>query len=82
VPVNSLMERFKPDTDPGKQTKVCPECKSSIPYDATRCAFCTVVQPPLADAMLKTGAGGTVPAADAAPGTAAGPATGGSHHPS
>ena len=47
LPVNSLMERFKPEIDPGKQTKNCPECKSSIPYDATRCAFCTVEQPPL-----------------------------------
>jgi large conductance mechanosensitive channel len=55
LPVNSLMERFKPETEPGKQTKVCPECKSSIPYDATRCAFCTVQQPPLAQADLNTG---------------------------
>jgi large conductance mechanosensitive channel len=50
LPVNALMERFKPDTDPGKQTKKCPECRSSIPYDAIRCAFCTVEQPPLEDA--------------------------------
>lgn len=55
LPVNHLMERFKPETEPGKQTKVCPECKSSIPYDATRCAFCTVQQPPLHEAELKTG---------------------------
>lgn len=55
LPVNSLMERFKPETEPGVQTKVCPECKSSIPYDATRCAFCTSVQPPLDDADLNTG---------------------------
>jgi ribosomal protein L40E len=55
MPVNNLMERFKPETEPGKQTKVCPECKSSIPYDATRCAFCTVKQPPLEEAQLKTG---------------------------
>jgi large conductance mechanosensitive channel len=48
VPVNHLMERFKPETDPGQQTKVCPECKSKIPWDATRCAFCTVAQPPIA----------------------------------
>ena len=55
LPVNHLMERFKPETEPGKQTKVCPECKSSIPWDATRCAFCTVQQPPLEEADLKTG---------------------------
>jgi large conductance mechanosensitive channel len=54
IPVNSLMERFKPDTEPGKQTKTCPECKSSIPYDATRCAFCTIGQPPLEQADLTT----------------------------
>lgn len=55
LPVNSLMERFKPETEPGKQTKVCPECKSSISWDATRCAFCTVEQPPLQEADLNTG---------------------------
>lgn len=41
-PVNHLMARFKPEPDPTAETKTCPECKSSIPYDATRCAFCTV----------------------------------------
>jgi large conductance mechanosensitive channel len=54
IPVNHLMERFKPETEPGKQTKTCPECKSSIPYDATRCAFCTVQQPPLTPQQLTT----------------------------
>jgi large conductance mechanosensitive channel len=44
-PVNHLMSRFKSSTDTETETKVCPECKSSIPYDATRCAFCTVVLP-------------------------------------
>jgi large conductance mechanosensitive channel len=44
-PVNHLMTRFKSSTDTETETKVCPECKSSIPYDATRCAFCTVVLP-------------------------------------
>jgi large conductance mechanosensitive channel len=44
-PVNALMERFKTSTDEASPTRTCPECKSSIPADATRCAFCTVVVP-------------------------------------
>ena len=44
-PVNALMERFKPSPEEATPTKTCAECKSSIPHDATRCAFCTVVQP-------------------------------------
>jgi large conductance mechanosensitive channel len=47
-PVNALMERFKTTTDDAVETKVCPECKSSIPHDATRCAFCTVKLPAVA----------------------------------
>lgn len=45
LPVNHVMERFKPEPDPGVRTKSCPECRSKIPYDATRCAFCTVEVP-------------------------------------
>lgn len=45
-PVNHLMQRFKPEPDASVETVVCPECKSKIPFDATRCAFCTVVLPP------------------------------------
>lgn len=52
LPVNGLMERFKPETEPGTQTKKCPECISSIPWEATRCAFCTVEQPPLQEAEI------------------------------
>ncbi len=44
LPVNRLMERFKTDTDIPAPTKQCPECLSSIPQPAVRCAFCTVEQ--------------------------------------
>ncbi len=44
-PVNVLMERFKPSSEPATPTKICPECKSSIPVEASRCAFCTVALP-------------------------------------
>jgi len=47
-PVNVLMERFKTSTEDATPTKDCPECRSSIPQDATRCAFCTVKLPAVA----------------------------------
>ncbi len=40
-PVNALLARFKPTTDQPAITRDCPYCKSSVPADATRCAFCT-----------------------------------------
>ncbi len=43
-PVQRLMDRFKTEPEPVQTTKVCPECLSSIPMAATRCAFCTVEQ--------------------------------------
>ncbi len=43
-PVNRLMERFKTEPEVQTPTKECPECLSSIPQPATRCAFCTVEQ--------------------------------------
>lgn len=43
-PLNRLMEKYKTETDVSKPTKECPECLSSIPQAATRCAFCTVEQ--------------------------------------
>ena len=40
LPVNTLMKRFqKQQALPDK--KKCPQCKSDIAVDATRCAFCT-----------------------------------------
>jgi large conductance mechanosensitive channel len=50
-PVNHLMQRFKPEPDVSVETKVCPECKSKVPFDATRCAFCTVALPPAEPAL-------------------------------
>lgn len=43
-PINGLMERFKTEPEVETPTKECPECLSSIPRPATRCAFCTVEQ--------------------------------------
>jgi large conductance mechanosensitive channel len=41
VPVNKLMARRKTEPEVEATTKDCPECLSSIPAAATRCAFCT-----------------------------------------
>ena len=40
-PVNVLMARYKPEPPPDRETRDCPECLSSIPAAARRCAFCT-----------------------------------------
>jgi len=40
-PVNTLLARFKPTPEQPTPTRDCPYCKSSVPADATRCAFCT-----------------------------------------
>jgi len=39
VPMQYLLKRFNPP--PPADTRPCPECKSDIPKDATRCKFCT-----------------------------------------
>jgi large conductance mechanosensitive channel len=42
VPVNAVMARIRRGgTPPDPTTKVCPECLSTIPIGAKRCAFCT-----------------------------------------
>ena len=40
-PVNSLMSRRKTEPEVEATTRDCPECLSSIPVGASRCAFCT-----------------------------------------
>ena len=44
LPVNHLMDRFKPAPDEPAPTKDCPECLSSIPAAARKCAFCASAQ--------------------------------------
>jgi large conductance mechanosensitive channel len=42
MPIERLMERFKPSTVPAPETtRDCPHCLSKIPKAASRCAFCT-----------------------------------------
>lgn len=43
-PINALMARRKTGTEVESSTKQCPECLSSIPSGARRCAFCTATQ--------------------------------------
>jgi large conductance mechanosensitive channel len=40
-PVNALMTRFKTEPEVETPTKDCPQCLSSVPAGARRCAFCT-----------------------------------------
>jgi large conductance mechanosensitive channel len=44
LPLNSLMDRFKPAPDEPTPTKDCTECLSSIPAAARKCAFCASPQ--------------------------------------
>jgi large conductance mechanosensitive channel len=41
MPVQRLMDRFKPAEPPAVATRECPYCLSKIPIPATRCAYCT-----------------------------------------
>ena len=40
-PINFLMSRRKTEPAAAATTRECPQCLSSIPLLATRCAFCT-----------------------------------------
>ena len=40
-PVNTLMARRRTEPEVESTTRECPECLSSIPRGARRCAFCT-----------------------------------------
>ncbi|MGD1003539.1 MAG: large conductance mechanosensitive channel protein MscL [Minisyncoccia bacterium] len=52
VPINKLSDMHK-GPPPEATTKVCPECLSSIPAKAHRCAYCTSVQPEAKNAAEK-----------------------------
>jgi large conductance mechanosensitive channel len=40
-PINHVMNMRKVEVNSGPTTKECPECLSSIPVAARKCAFCT-----------------------------------------
>jgi large conductance mechanosensitive channel len=44
LPVNRLMERYKPSPEEPTPVKECTECLSSIPAGARKCAFCASPQ--------------------------------------
>src|SRR4051794_37304563 len=44
LPINRLMERYKPTADEPTPVKDCPECLSQIPQGARKCAFCASAQ--------------------------------------
>jgi large conductance mechanosensitive channel len=41
LPMNRFIARVKKNEKVSPTTKICPECLSTIPLKATRCAFCT-----------------------------------------
>jgi large conductance mechanosensitive channel len=42
-PINQFMAKRRTEPDVDTPTRECPECLSSIPEPARRCAFCTAV---------------------------------------
>jgi len=49
-PINKLMARRRTEVTPDAATRDCPECLSSVPVAARRCAFCTAEITPSASA--------------------------------
>ena len=47
-PINTLLDRRKTEPDVESPKRDCPECLSSIPRAARRCAFCTAELTPAA----------------------------------
>jgi large conductance mechanosensitive channel len=45
-PINALMSRHKTEPEVESTTRDCPECLSSIPKAASRCAFCSAKSAP------------------------------------
>jgi large conductance mechanosensitive channel len=41
LPINALMDRFRPTSEEPAPVHDCPHCMSSVPQAATVCAFCT-----------------------------------------
>ena len=42
VPMNALLSKIKKGECVDSTDKKCPECMSTVPISATRCAFCTI----------------------------------------
>jgi large conductance mechanosensitive channel len=40
-PVNAMTERFKKEPPPDETIRACPHCLSTIPVEASVCAYCT-----------------------------------------
>jgi large conductance mechanosensitive channel len=48
LPVSRVLARLQPSEPPPQPTRQCPECLSTIPVAARRCAYCTVQLSPAA----------------------------------
>jgi large conductance mechanosensitive channel len=54
MPFSALLERYKKEPEPDAPKRDCPECLSSIPAAARRCAFCTAESEPQTPATVAT----------------------------